>query len=359
MRTRTARVFAATVTVCALATACVAPPANITQPSSPPKSAKPAPPATAPPTTAPPSNTFRQAKVAHRIGSCDIFGVDHYMNATGIDRLPVHRDSARWITHLGAGSTRLHSPSPDVWQGSRGGIPINVVNSSRTGFKSVLLNPHYSGHNYTDGYPIPAAPRLEGHPGAAWDRHLLIVDEADCSAYELIQYDPLLGALGAHTALAGARYPLSGTAMPTSTTNAVATPMVGQAAMIADVNAGAIRYPLSWCTDIASPRHTWPARASDGPSTSPSAPPQGAWLRLRADVDRGRFTGQARVIVDALARHGMVLTDTCGHRFSIGGENSDQWNRDAMRQLATLTVANFEAVDVTPMMVSPNTWQIR
>jgi hypothetical protein len=85
--------------------------------------------------------------------------------------------------------------------------------------QSVLYTINVSPHEYRGRVPLPAVPRVEGHPGAAWDRHVLIVDSADCSAYELIQYDHTLRGLGPRTANSGAKYSLSSTDRVKFTTN--------------------------------------------------------------------------------------------------------------------------------------------
>jgi hypothetical protein len=243
--------------------------------------------------------------------------------------------------------------------GSRTGQAFNVVDSNTTRPVDVVINPSYASNNYLGRYPIPRNPIVQGYPTPAWDRHLLIIDTADCNAYELIQYDPLLGAAGIHTALAGTRYPLSGVTPPVKTTNAAKTPMIGQSALVSEVRAGRIAHPIGFCTDELSTGHVWPARASDGRSARPDAVPMGAWFRLRSDVDPSAFSGQARVFVEALRNHGAILTDTCAHRFSLMGENSDQWDDRSLAQLETLTPADFEAVDTTAMKVADNSFEIR
>lgn len=356
MRVRVVAVLAIFAAVVGGVVACT-PSAPVSSPPTSPTSSVPGQP---PRVVAPPqSGSFRQPGAVRRIGGCAVFDRDHFLNAGGVDRLPVHPASRRWTAFLGRGAASLHAPSSVLWEGSRSGQSFNVVNSAEIGAADVWINPTYAANNYLGRYPIPAAPRVEGYPGAAWDRHLLIVDTADCFAYEIIQYDPFLGALGVHTGLAGVRYPLSGVAAPVMTTNAADTPMVGQSALVAEVDDGSLAHPVGFCTDELAPRSVWPARRSDGRSTHPDAPPMGVWLRLRADVDTSGFTGQAAVIVNAMRRNGLILTDTCAHQMSFMGENSSGWDPVAVAQLGQLAPTDFEVVDATPMMVSSNSFQIR
>jgi hypothetical protein len=323
------------------------------------------PPVTAPvstPTTTVASNpnlSFAARSTTAKIGDCQLFPPDHYLNATNVDRLPVHPKSAQWTSFLARDGRTLKAPSSSIWNGARSGMPINVVDSRTQSMRNVVLDHSWTAHNYTGGYPIPSAPRLEGYPSAEWDRHLIMVDVADCSAYELIQYDPLLGALGIHRALSGVRYSLGTTDRPRITTNAADTPMVGQYAMVDEVRSGRIAHALGFCTTDLASSYVWPARRSDGKLSADVAPPMGAWLRLKADVDLSKFTGQARVIAEALRHHGMILTDTCGHQMSLMAENSDQWNNKEMDQLARLTATQFEFVDAQPMVQSTTSFAVR
>jgi hypothetical protein len=298
------------------------------------------------------------------IGGCSIHPRDHFLNATNVDDLPVHPMSDTWLEFLG-GSTPLRPPSSTTFVADggvvlRSGMPINVVDSTTFPKSSVVFNASYSTLGYTGTYPIPRNPKVEGHPGVAWDQHVLMIDTADCNAYELIGYDPrAYDTFGLHTALVGVRYRLDTVAQPRITTNSPNTPMIGQYAMYDEVANEELHHPIGFCSDRIGTAATWPARASDGKVTGPDAMPMGAWLRLRPDVDIEQFTGQARPIAEAMRKNGIVLTDTCGNRFSLFAENSENWINTETAQLATLRVSDFEVIDVTPMKVSDTSFQIR
>ncbi len=312
-------------------------------------------------TIAPPGGvtSFKAASTRSNIGGCDLFPADHYLNATNIDQLPVHPNSDQWLSGHRSRGTTITTPSSTVWQGSSTGIPINVVDSRTTSFKNVAYTLSVSPHEYRGRMPIPSSPRLEGHPGAAWDRHLLILDVADCTAYELIQYDPILGRAGVHTANSGAKYSLSSTARLKFTTNSPNTPMIGQAFRIDEVNAGAVHHVTAFCSDTIATSHVWPASSSDGRQTVATEMPMGSWARLKSTVDLNRFSGQARTMAQALRTHGAVLTDSCSQKMHLTGENSSGWNSTAMNQLKTLTADDFEIVDTTSLKVSDSSFAIR
>jgi hypothetical protein len=310
-------------------------------------------------TTVPTGTTFQPATVTATLGGCQLYPRNHFLNATNVDKLPVSSSSSAWTSFLGGANTKLVAGfTSAAWAGSRPGMPMNVVDSRTTGMTSVLFDYTYTDP-YTGGYPVPANPVVEGAPNPEWDKHVIMVNQADCTSYELIQYDSMWRALfGSVKALTGARVPLNSTT-PVRTTNAAQTPMVGQNVLVSEANSGRIDHAVGFCTTEINPGSVWPARASDGKSTNPSSLKTGAWLRLKAGTSTTKFTGQARSIAEALKIHGTVLTDTCGQKFALMGENSTAWNDAELAQLGQLSAADFEVVDTTPMKVSDSSWAIR
>lgn len=304
--------------------------------------------------------TFRAASTRASTGDCTMFPPDHFLNATDIDTLAVHPMSSVWLNSIGGAAAPMRFPNSKVWEGSRGGMPINVVDSRVVGFSEVMLNPWGSSRSYQGPYPMPEVPIIQGSPTPQWDRHVLIVDVAECMAYELIQYDPLIRLLtGKHGALSGTRYPLNSSDWPVMTTNAPKTPMLGQYVLVDEVAAGSVDHVMGFCTNDISTSHQWPARASDGVIGSPDAMPMGTWIRLRADVDLSGFGADARTIARALREHGAVLTDTCAHDFYLMGENSTRWNDASLAALGSLDAADFEVVDTAPLRSDGASFRIR
>jgi hypothetical protein len=117
----------------------------------------------------------------------------------------------------------------------------------------------------------------------------------------------------------------------------------------------------------------WPATRSDGCggggtcvgdiagiAGSAHHLPMGSRLRLGATACTRRWSEpQARVIVEAMCRHGVVVTDSSSH-FAVAAERSyeppsaefpqgrSKWRREARRELATLTIRDFDLVDMAP-----------
>jgi hypothetical protein len=78
----------------------------------------------------------------------------------------------------------------------------------------------------------------------------------------------------------------------------------------------------------------------------------GLRLRLKADYDLAGYYGQARVILEALKRYGMIVADN-GSSWFISGAYDPGWDDDDLNQLKLVPGAAFEAVDTGEIIPSP------
>ena len=72
----------------------------------------------------------------------------------------------------------------------------------------------------------------------------------------------------------------------------------------------------------------------------------GLRVRLKASFETSGFPSQARVILDALKRYGMILADN-GSPWYISGAPDPRWSNDDLHSLGRLTGADFEVVDTS------------
>jgi hypothetical protein len=83
----------------------------------------------------------------------------------------------------------------------------------------------------------------------------------------------------------------------------------------------------------------------------------GQRFRLKADFDISRFSPEVQVILRALKKYGMILADN-GSSWYISGVPDPRWNNDRLvNELRQVTGSNFEAVDQSSLMVSPDSGQ--
>ena len=285
---------------------------------------------------------------------CDLFPVDSIWHAR-VDGLAVHPSSAAWVASIGT-DRRVHADlGSGLWDGGPIGIPHTTVPASQP---AVPVTFAYASESDPGPYPIPSDAPIEGGAGADGDRHVIVVQEGTCRLHELYDARPTPGGW---TAGSGATWDLrSHSLRPAGWTSADAAglPILPGLVRYEEVAAGRIDHLIRFTAPRTQRAYVWPARHQAGASTDPSLPPMGAVFRLKASTDLSRFTGAARVIAEAMQRHGMILADN-GSAWYFSGSPDPRWNNAELHQLDVLRGSDFEAVDTAPLMVSPHSGQAR
>jgi hypothetical protein len=267
---------------------------------------------------------------------CPVFPKTNPWNRR-VDRLPVASNSARIIRSIGAG-TGLH---PDfgsgTWEGGPIGIPFNVV-SKKT--PRVRLSFDYADESDKGPYPIPRNVKLE----YGGDRHAIIIDRSSCKLYEVY-------ALHGRHAGAGAIWSLrSNRLRPAGWTSADAAglPIFPGLVRWDEVARGRIDHALRFTVERTRRAYIYPARHHASDSTDPSLPPMGLRVRLKARYPIGGFPRQARIVLTALKRYGMIVADN-GSSWYISGEPNTHWDNDALHTLGRVKGSSFEVVDTSSL----------
>lgn len=294
------------------------------------------------------------------LGGCPLYPADHIWNVR-VDSLPVDPNSDRYIAALGA-ATGLH---PDfgagLWEGSTIGIPYTTVGPDQP---LVPVSFYYPDESETGPYPIPADVPIEGGPDSDGDRHLLILSTGDCLLYEV--YDAWPQPDGSWEAGSGAVFDLRGHALrPDSWTSADAAGLAILPGLVRyeEVAAGEIRHAIRFTASAIRYSYTWPARhrAECGGygEDDVSVPPMGQRFRLKSEFDISGYSPQTQVILRAMQRYGMVLAD-CGADWYISGAPDDRWVNDVLvPEFSSVPGSAFEAVDVSGLMLDPDSGQTR
>src|SRR5690606_1697359 len=301
------------------------------------------------------------------LAGCDVFPADHVWNVR-VDHLPVHPSSAAWVATIGADRPVHPDFGSGLWEGAPIGIPYTVVDGSQPrvavsftwadasgpGPSPEPPDPPVDGappggHARGRHWPVPAAAPVEGAPpwgvAAGGDRHVLVVDASACVLYEL--FAAVRQPDGSWRAGSGAVFDLGGYELrPDGWTSADAAglPILPGLVRYDEVAAGEIGHALRFTAPRTRAAHVWPARHHASDLTGPEYPPMGQRFRLRADFDDTGFSDEARVIVTALKRYGIVLADN-GSAWYLSGAPDERWDDDALRDLRRVTGADFEAVD--------------
>ena len=275
---------------------------------------------------------------------CPVFPANNAWNQR-VDKLPVAADSAQLVASIGLDAPVHADFGSGKWDGGPIGIPFDVV-SKKTHRSHVSFD--YADESNRVGYPIPRDVHIEGGPQASGDRHAILVDKSNCRLYEL--YDLRHTGHG-WTAGSGAVWNLrSNHLRPAGWTSADAAglPIFAGLARWDEVKRGVIDHALRFTASETRRAYVYPARHYASNSSDPSLPPMGLRVRLKASVNVASFPPQARVVLLALQRYGMILADN-GSPWYISGAPDRHWSNDALHTLGRLTGADFEVVDTSSL----------
>jgi hypothetical protein len=272
---------------------------------------------------------------------CPIFPATSVWNKP-VNRLPVRKDSRTIVNSIGA-RLSLHADfGSGLWGGGPIGIPITVVDST-TPRSSVDFE--YADESDAGPYPIPDDVSIEGGPSADGDRHAVIVDSESCSLYELFSLYP------SWSAGSGAIWDLNSNALrPRGWTSADAAglPILPGLARYDEVASGSIDHALRFTVRRSRRAYIYPARHFASPYTSRSLPPMGLRLRLRLNYPTTNFPPQARLVLRALKRYGMIVADN-GSSWYVSGAPDPGWDNDALHTLGRIKGSDFRVVDTSTL----------
>lgn len=268
-----------------------------------------------------------------RVAGCGVLPARNVWNRR-VDKLPVHPDSKRIRKTIGLGKS-LH---PDFGSFSGYGIPFNIVDRD-TPRSEVSF--HWPDESDAGPYPIPASPLIEGGS----DRHMLMLDRDRCKLYELYAVEALGG--GGWYAGSGAIWRLASNKLrPRGWTSADAAglPILPGLVRYKEVAAGQIRHALRFTAPQTRAAFIYPARHHASSRTAKRYPPMGLRVRLKSSVKIKHYPRQARIVLKALKRYGMILADN-GSSWYVTGAPDPRWDDDALHTLHGITGADFEVVN--------------
>ena len=82
----------------------------------------------------------------------------------------------------------------------------------------------------------------------------------------------------------------------------------------------------------------------------------GQRFRLKSSFDISSFSPEVQVILQAMKTYGIMLADN-GSNWFITGAPDERWDNDMLRELKQVYGSDFEAVDVSSLMIDPDSGQ--
>jgi hypothetical protein len=267
-------------------------------------------------------------------GGCPVFPRNNAWNRD-VSKLPVDPRSNAYIASIDSGGNHfLHA---DFGGGGQYGIPYRIV--SRSQARVPIRFDAYGDESDPGPYPIPPNAPVEGGS----DRHVLVVQRGLCRLYEM--FDARRAGSG-WVAGSGAVWNLRSNRRRHegyTSADAAGLPIFAGLARYDEVRRGVIRHALRFTVQRSQAGYIYPATHLASSSRDANLPPMGLRLRLKRSYSLRRFHGQARVILVALKRYGMINADN-GSSWFITGAADGRWNDEDLNQLKTVPGSAFEAV---------------
>ena len=265
---------------------------------------------------------------------------------------PLDSNSNAIINFIGA-TVSVHADfGAGQYQGSTIGIPYTVVGSQQS--LTPINYQAYGDESDPGPMPISLGAPIEGYPNpGSGDRHVLVLDNANCFLYELYSSYPQATLWNADS---GAVWDLSAEEQrPWGWTSADAAglPIFPGLVRYDEVAAGQIRHAIRFTVSKSKAAMTPPASHFAGNSSDPNAPPMGMRIRLKATFNASTYSAANQVILAAMKKYGLILADN-GSSMYISGAPDDRWDNDDLHNLGNLKASDFEVVQISPVYTSAN-----
>ncbi|MBK8792793.1 MAG: hypothetical protein IPN59_06460 [Holophaga sp.] len=267
-----------------------------------------------------------------------------------VSTAPVDPNSAAILAFIGAGTGLKADFGSGTWQGAPIGISFVVVPGTQPKVRVAFTA--YGDESDPGPMPVPASAPIEGSAASTGDRHVLVLDRDACLLYELYRAFP--HADGSWDADAATIWDLQSNALrPLGWTSADAAglPLFPGLARYDDVATGEITHALRFTVPTSRKAFVPPATHWASSNTSTSAPPMGMRVRLKAGVDISGYPGQARVVLAALKKYGMILADN-GSAWYISGVPDSRWNNDQLQALNGIKGSDLEVIQMDGLVTT-------
>jgi hypothetical protein len=257
-----------------------------------------------------------------------------------ISKAPVDARSDQIIDFINSnGGDMLH---PDFGSPRQYGIPYAVVgkNAKKTKVKFTA----YGDESDHGKYRIPPNAPVEGGSNSDGDRHVLVYDKARCKLYELGR--AFKQSKKRWNADVGVIWDLRSAGLRTdgyTSADAAGLPIFPGVLRYDEVKSGSVDHAIRATFDVTRDGWTHPASHCASDETSPNAPPMGMRFRLKSGYDISGFTGDARVIAEALKNYGFINADN-GSNWYFQGSSDRRWDDDNLNELKTIPGSAFEVV---------------
>ena len=211
--------------------------------------------------------------------------------------------------------------------------------------------------------PFPTNGNMEGSSNYTCDTsndcHVLVADRSQNKLYELYNATQTASGVSALVAIIWdltKAYPPGMRGEQCTSADAAGFPIAGLLPTADEVAAGHVDHAIRFILPNARMKagvYVHPAGHAGSPSSSnAAAPPYGVRFRLKASFDETPYNAGQRVILQALKKHGMLLSDggNIALTFADDRTTTAKWSSVGItaKSFNSIGVDNFEVVDLSP-----------
>lgn len=289
------------------------------------------------------------------MGGCPMFPPEYPYNQD-VSQVALDPNSATIISKLTARAGAIAAEYPggeyvNVVPASQASVPVQT--SASYGFDTSDTFFQNNGAGATA--PIPSGVLYEnaGTPNA--DHHMIVLEQGSCRLYELYAWNPSGPTTGWDVLVTWNLTKNEQLPDGWGSTTAAGTPLLPGVIWYSEVAAGEIAHAIDIVIPgaaIAQYEYAKPAARSGGACGNAYPAdgfPYGGRVRLKASYDASAYTGtQAKVVIAALKKYGMLNTDASGEtRSSFRLGDGNKLDQADMAQLNNLTWDDFEVPTLT------------
>ncbi len=211
--------------------------------------------------------------------------------------------------------------------------------------------------------PVPTNANIEGSTDLTCDTsnndcHLLVVETSQQKLYELYnstEDGSAIDALGAFVWDLTKAYPPNERGDQCTSADAAGFPIAALLPTADEVAAGEVKHAMRFILPnarMAKGVYVHPASHAGGPSaTDANAPPYGVRFRLKASFDDTPFDAGEKIIIAAMKKYGMLLSDggNIALTFADDRTTTAKWAAQGItaQSFEAITVDDFDVVDLS------------
>jgi hypothetical protein len=304
------------------------------------------------------------------ISDIQIFPSDYVWNVP-IDTLPVHQNSTNFIASNYGSSGKV---IPGFGYSATSGYTYDVVDSSATKYNIAFKYPasSFTGIKYPIPYPLATIHGAFSNGTCnvnAGDCNAIIIDRSTNLEYEFFGMSGTQYSNGSWYAKSAGVFNLSNyTLTGRGTATAAGTPLLVGCMRYDEIEAGEINHAIRLAlpfTRYGWNNYTWPAVFGNSiyvNNWTTNYPRMGERFRLKASFDISGYSPENQVILNAMKKYGLILTDNGDTRpdraWQISGIRDSRWNWSDLVLLTNLKGTDFEAVDESSLMINGSSGQV-